>query len=186
MSRYRWTNNSPPVECVRVWRWVGEGVEDPFKVSFYNASDERMGFPFVQCFGGIGFELPRTISSTLPSVVFVKGGSGNWITVGVFDSPITVYRVPHYRSWIELDCLHMRKHIICSSKPKASGATNKLGDKKFSTLLEDEKFDRWHLVVIFEMAGQRERFQPPICYIFYTYTTIKFISCHQIASCRLI
>lgn len=63
--------NSPLVECVRVWWWVGVGVEDPFKVSFYNASDERMGFPFVQCFGGIGFDLPRTISSSLPSVVFV-------------------------------------------------------------------------------------------------------------------
>lgn len=54
-----------------MWCGGGVGVEDPFKVSFYNASDERMGFPFVQLFGGIGFELPRTISSTLPSVVFV-------------------------------------------------------------------------------------------------------------------
>lgn len=70
MSRYRLGNNYPSVEYVRVWWWGGVGVEGTFKVSFYNASDERMGFPFVQYFGGIGVELPRTISSTLPSVVF--------------------------------------------------------------------------------------------------------------------
>lgn len=70
MSR-SWGNNSPSVECVHVWCRGGVGVEDPFKVSFYNASDERMGFPFVQCLVGVGFDLPRTISSTLPSVVFV-------------------------------------------------------------------------------------------------------------------
>lgn len=175
MSRYSWGNNSPSVEC-----GVGEGqglkthlkflfimlVTNGWVSHLFNAL-QVLGLIFpglfpplypLQCLFkvAVGIELLQEFLTALSqSIKFLITVLGLNSTVCIRGNTQLVH--------LMLRALQINQEI--KSDPHCS---------RMKSLI------RWHLVVIYEMAGQREHFQPPICYIFYTQPTQHLSSFHVI------